>query len=216
MTTVWVLGAGKFGHRAVQKLQSLSSETQIVLVDQDPCALAICEGEGVETRTADVIEYLTRHLRLSEKPDWIVPAVPLHVAFEWIVSVLPDDAMVKKLAIPERLINELPCTPGAGKGKLFISLADFICPDDCCEPAGHCTVTGAPRPYDLFRKLARLQIENFIPVVVRSRQLAPGLGGYRPKDLFNALDQVKTAGTSILLSTACRCHGVLDAFALVK
>jgi len=215
MKTIWILGAGKFGRRAVHKLHSSQPDARIMLVDRDRSLLEPFESGSVETCAGDAIEYLCQHLGRQKTPDWIVPAVPLHVAFEWIKSVLKHIARVKKLGIPQALINHLPCIPAHEPGKIYISLADFICPDDCCEPDKYCTVTGKPRPYDLYQKLSQIRIENFHPVVIRSRQLAPGLGGYRPKTLFEALDRVQSADSPILLGTACRCHGVLDAFAVI-
>ena len=71
-----------------------------------------------------------------------------------------------------------------------------------------------PRPVDLFQLLRSLEYRHFKPVVIRSRQLLPGVGGYRPKALFGALAAVESADGPVMLSTACRCHGVLDAFRL--
>ena len=49
-------------------------------------------------------------------------------------------------------------------------------------------------------------------IVIQSRQLAPGVGGYAPSELFEVLSLVRSAETPVLLSTACKCHGVINAF----
>jgi hypothetical protein len=48
--------------------------------------------------------------------------------------------------------------------------------------------------------------------VIRSRQLAPGVGGYPPAALRQAEAASLAAPRSVLLATACKCHAVIDAF----
>ena len=97
-----------------------------------------------------------------------------------------------------------------------MSIADFICPDNCPEPPDICTVTRKPRPYSLFEHLEGVGTDRFTPVVIRSHQLAPGLGGYTPEMLYDTLKKVKNAVKPILFSSACRCHGVMNAFSISK
>ena len=213
---IWILGAGKFGQKAVQTLSAKFPNAQIDLVDRKPSAPVLSGPNNIRSHKTDAIHYLYSRLENHHTPDLIVPAVPLHVAFEWIRTVLTVDRVVEKVPIPKSLQEQLPCLPAPEIGRIYLSLADFRCPDDCCEPERYCTHTGQPRPYDLFQKLSEIRLENYVSVVVRSRQLGPGIGGYRPQDLFNALDRVQTARSAVLLSTACRCHGVLDPFFLLE
>jgi hypothetical protein len=39
--------------------------------------------------------------------------------------------------------------------------------------------------------------------------LGAGIGGYRSEHLFALLDTVEHARGELLVSTACRCHGVI-------
>ncbi len=95
-------------------------------------------------------------------------------------------------------------------GDIYVTHADFLCPDDCPEPALTCTVTKEPRQPDMYGLLERIRFQNFEPVVVQSRQLGPGVGGYRPDALFTLLSRLeKESGGTYLAATACRCHGVL-------
>ena len=213
---ICILGAGKFGQKAAQTLSADFPDGQIDLVDRKPSTQDLSGHNQVRSQKADAVHYLYGRLKNHNKPDWIVPAAPVHVAFEWIRMVLAVDRVIQKVPVPKLLQDQLPCLPTPEISRVYLSLADFRCPDDCCEPAQFCTHTGRARPYDLFRKLSEIRLENFVSVVVRSHQLAPGVGGYRPQDLFNALDQVQTARSPVLLSTACRCHGVLDAFFLLE
>jgi len=92
-----------------------------------------------------------------------------------------------------------------------MSLADFECPEDCPEPAGTCTHTGKPRIGRLFQMLSDLRYEDYRSVVLQSRQLSPGVGGFRPQSLFDLLGEVEGGDGPVLLSTACSCHGVMHA-----
>jgi hypothetical protein len=62
--------------------------------------------------------------------------------------------------------------------------------------------------------LKSIQPKDLKTVVIRSHQLAPGVGGYPPRALFAALNEIEAAQKPILLSTACSCHGVMDTFQL--
>ncbi|MBN2126224.1 MAG: hypothetical protein JW821_18130 [Deltaproteobacteria bacterium] len=114
--------------------------------------------------------------------------------------------------MPETIRPHLPHTWKGGEGSLLVSYADFLCPDDCPEPADFCTVTGLKRDVPLYRRLENLEVPEYHIHVVRSRQLAPGLGGYRVEDLARLLARVKDGGKrKWLVGTACRCHGTLSA-----
>jgi hypothetical protein len=119
---------------------------------------------------------------------------------------------VQKIAVPNDLIAALP-NPIKGKtGQLYISIADFKCPEDCLEPDEICTYTAEPRLMILHEFLKSIQLKDFKSVVIRSHQLAPGVGGYKPEALFEALKEIKATRAPLMISTACSCHGVVDAF----
>jgi hypothetical protein len=102
-------------------------------------------------------------------------------------------------------------------GQAYVSHADFICPDNCPEPEKICTHTGKPRPLDLFRLLGNVDFDDVLPIVIRSHQLLPGVGGIYPADLLDALDIVrKNSHRPLMIATACRCHGVVDFMRLEK
>ena len=107
------------------------------------------------------------------------------------------------------LLTALPNAMTGEGGAIYASIADFLCPDNCPEPADRCTHTGKARPVELFQVIHEIAGERCASVVLQSRQLAPGVGGYRPLALLNAFAQVRAANRPILLATACRCHGVM-------
>jgi hypothetical protein len=54
-------------------------------------------------------------------------------------------------------------------------------------------------------------LAHFESKVIRSQQLGLGVGGFGPEVLVNLVENIKKrrdTGCLILISTACRCHGV--------
>jgi hypothetical protein len=210
MDSYWILGAGRFGSLAVGRLLEQEQGCSLLLVDRDRAKLRALEAQGVVTIQQDAIDFLLSHP--ARGPEWIVPAVPVHVAFRWLCRQLASEADVEQSPVPEAVDPLVPNPLRDGKGGLYTSFATFRCPDNCEEPADTCTVTGRPRATNLFDVLRRLDLAGFKVHVVRSRQLAPGVGGYR----FSALGRLLQEGrrspeTPLLVATACRCHGVVHA-----
>jgi len=210
---ILILGAGKFGLHALRAAR-LRSKNRVTVVDTDPKRGIEVTESGGQFTFADSILFLSESLKGADPPDWIIPAVPLHVTFEWLRTTLPEVVSLEKLAVPNQVKEELPHPMPGTDGQLYVSHADFICPDDCPEPADICTYTGNAREPNLYEILAKIQFEDYTSVVVRSRQLAPGVGGIRPNDLFAALGEIVSSRGPVLLSTACKCHGVIQAFRL--
>jgi hypothetical protein len=209
-----ILGAGRFGRLAWERLRRRRPEAEIVVVDRDRPPGLVLEGPRGGFIAAEALAYLDGIPQLAEAADWIVPAVPVHVAGEWVRRQLARRGPVRRLPVPEALLCQVPNPLRGQEGQLYVSNADFLCPDDCPEPERICSVTGQPRPRVMWRHLARLEIPGFTPVVVRSRQLAPGVGGFRPSGLQAALARIQTAPGPVLLATACKCHGVVEALTL--
>jgi hypothetical protein len=204
----WILGAGRFGSRAARKLAEHLPGSPLTVVDRDPTRLESHQAEGRDVVCSDAAAFLHKNLLDAGSVDWVVPAVPVHLMLEWARLRLPG---LRVLRIPEAVAAALP-HPIRGAGEaVYTSLADFLCPEDCPEPAGCCTVTGKPRPFFLFAHIGELSVAPFAPVVLRSRQLLPGVGGIPPAAMLEALRALEEAGGPVLLATACRCHGVVHA-----
>ena len=213
MKQVWVLGAGNFGLKAVGRLERLYPAAKVTAVDQksDIAGLGAADGQVTYFR-GDAVEFLEKELKQKGGPDWIVPAVPFHVACKWIKRRLSSLGPVTDMELPLELVDLLPNTLQGKNGELYSSIADFKCPDNCNEPSGRCRVTKKERPFLMYERLASIDLKPFRSVVVKSRQLCPGAGGYKPADLFRALEAVQQYRGPVLLSTACKCHAVLNAF----
>jgi hypothetical protein len=206
-----IIGAGKFGSKAAARLRKKDAAAKITMVDQKPEALGHAQSLGVGVVCSDGVAYLIKVLETAHMPDWIIPAIPLHLAFEWVLSKTASHGLSIR-AVPEEVAERLPNPVRGPVGQLYVSYADFICPDNCREPFERCTFTGKPRRGLLYRTIEAMSGKDRCSVVVRSRQLAPGVGGYRPSDLAGSLEEVlECRAPLVLLSTACLCHGVIHA-----
>lgn len=197
---------------ACRRLHDREPGSQICLVDHDPRKLtSIGKNPALRTVNAAAVPYLADALASARPPDWIIPAIPRHVAFAWLRLQRPPGEVWRRIPVPSVVGKDLPLVMPGTSGELYLSLSNQLCPDDCPEPAGKCYVTGLPREYSLYDYLANLSPQDYSSVIIRSRQLAPGVGGYRPADLRQSLGQVLEFPGKIIISTACRCHGVSHA-----
>jgi hypothetical protein len=217
MQTFWIIGFGRVGRRALKRLQDRAHEADITVVDPRYSHGPTAAPDNVHWHAEDGVSFLVRRLtRHGDPSPWIVPALPLHLAYEWLAAALTSYGRFEPMPVPEAVAAELPNAVRGPEGQLYISIADFRCPDTCSEPHGKCPVTGSPRLYDLHAHLAGLHHAVYRSLVIRSHQLAPGLGGYRARRLTDALDTVRANPSAWLFSTASKCHGVMHAFAYEK
>ncbi len=210
MSSYLIIGCGHFGSRAILKLLEKDPRARITVVDRHKKQLEKISPLPVETIACDGRPFLEDLFSERRPVDYIIPAVPYHLAFESIPPFLKHLG-AKRVEIPP--LRGIP-NPMRGKaGDLYTSLANFLCPDDCPEPSQFCTITGKKRPRPLFKILADLK-GPFDSFVIRSRQLGSGVGGFRPKEWIDLIDRIKKQKRSnhlLLISTACRCHGVTSA-----
>jgi hypothetical protein len=206
MKEIWIIGAGRFGRMAADRI---TGNPRLVLVDVLGEKLQEAEGLKRTLVKNDGALFLLKHLRpgAEKLPDWIVPAVPIHLAAEWLLLQKGRD--LQRIPLPAELDSVLPNPLRAENGNIFVSHADFLCPDDCPEPRHVCTFTGKPRKQNMFELLANIQFPKWKSLVIRSHQLGPGIGGYRGQELFELADSVGKTRGPFLLCTACRCHGVI-------
>lgn len=210
MTQVWIIGSGRFGLRAAKwMLGHVKPEIDVTLVDRDRQSLENAASMGCTTVAGDGVEYLFREMSRTRGPDWVVPAVPVHLAWEWCRLTLGRHRL-KTCPIPEDMEEYLPHPIRGTDNQIYVSHADFLCPPNCSEPHDRCTMTGQPRKKDMFRWIEELAFPGFVPFVIQSRQLGPGVGGYTPADLYALADRISGHTGQCLVATACRCHGVIS------
>ena len=213
MEQYWIIGFGKVGRRALVRLRHKSPDADITIVDprfsEPPEALQTAQWHAEDGLTFLINKNLNVR---SEISPWIVPALPLHLAYEWIAVLLKESGPFKTCAVPDNVIPQLPNVVIGPAGQAYMSNADFICPENCNEPKKMCPVTGQPRSYRLYKHLSGVQPSGYRSLIIRSFQLAPGVGGYRGRHLIEVLTEIRANPGKYLLSTASKCHGVMHAF----
>jgi len=208
MQLIWIIGLGRFGSIAFQRLSKSGKNRHFILVDPVVQNLQKFKGPNTTLRISDGVNFLNTHLSNRRKPDWIIPALPIHLAAEWILVHLRSERL-KRISLPSTIETHTPNPIRGSNGDIYVSHADFRCPDNCDEPRDICTVTRKMRKQNMFELLGNLDIEPFKALNIRSHQLGPGIGGYRPEQLMALMENVEQARRPIILSTACRCHGVI-------
>jgi hypothetical protein len=210
MKQVWIIGSGKFGLRAARwMLRQNKPAIDVTLVDRDRPCLDKAASLGCTTVVGDGADFLFREMTRNGKPDWVVPAVPVHLAWEWCRLTLGTGRLLSHF-LPEAMDTRLPHPMRGTDNQIYVSHADFLCPPNCSEPDDRCTVTGKPRKKEMFRVIAEFNFPQMVSFVIQSRQLGPGVGGYTPADLFGLADRISRHRGRCLVATACRCHGVIS------
>ena len=210
MEEIWIIGVGRFGHIAFQRLSDAGKDRHFVLVDPEAEKLRRYKGKTATLEVSDGIKFLEKRLKMGRKPDWIIPALPVHLAAEWLVLHL-GPAKLKRVPLPSELDWLVPNPIRGSEGNLYVSHAAFRCPEDCDEPRDICSITRKMRHQNMYDLLLNLSFKPFNSLNMRSYQLGPGIGGYRAEQLLEMWATVEQTTGPILLSTACRCHGVITA-----
>lgn len=210
--SVIIIGAGKFGKKATERLYKRYPTARFIIVDirNDAFSFNISQYVNIETVVYDGVKYLIENQ--INPYSWIVPAIPLHLAFLWLHDIMMARRIeLRPYPLPESLIKCLPNVFIYKDNCVFTSYATFVCPDTCSEPQDICTYTKKPRNPNLFDLIAASIPEGFFGLVFRSYQLAPGVGGYPAHHLYRArkwLESIHT-GCRLIVATACRCHGIV-------
>lgn len=205
-----IIGCGHFGSRAAEQLLKRDPHSKIIAVDKNNRVLKKLSHLPVETIIDDGLSYLSQFLSEGRMVNYIIPSVPFHLAFEFILTRLKPLG-ARRIKVPS--LSGLPNSVIGKTGDLYTSLADFLCPENCPEPSRHCTVTRKRREKPLYTILGNLK-GSFESRVIISRTLAVGVGGFEPRLLLTLLEDMKKQKNSydlILISTASRCHGVTSA-----
>ncbi len=212
---IWILGAGRFGRIAAKRLTARYPQAALLVVDQHSERLnELHSALGVAIQHEDAIDFISR-VPIAED-QWIVPAVPVHVAFQWLIGQLRRKGALEALTVPEAVDLQVPNPYRVASGTLYASFATFLCPDACAEPEKVCTYTGHPRLGNLFERLAGIKVPDYRVEVIRSWQLSPGVGGYRGAQLQAVLQALLEVSGRAIVATSCRCHAVIDALTYDK
>lgn len=216
MREFWIIGGGRFGLRAAETIGAAGPAADILIVEKDPRRCREIERLGFRVFEADGIDFLKRRLTRPAQRQWIVAAAPIHVAYEWVRASLAGRTRIEPVAMPAEVSGLLPNAVRGSDAQWYASNADFICPPDCSESGRTCSFTGRERPRNMHAFIRHLYVPGVKILVVRSFQLAPGVGGLRPRDLLGALHQIQSTQSPCLLGTACKCHAVLNSFKMIS
>ena len=211
-----ICGAGQFGSRASYIL-SQDPKNKITIIDHDLKKLNQIDEPSATKIQFEVIDYLLRQQSLLRPENVIIPAVPFHLAFEWLIAMIQKDHQTHRLNVPPGIISKLPHPSQSNKKETICSYADFICPEDCVEPEHICTITGMPRGIPLFELMTGIKSKGFRTGVIRSRQIGPGIGGYSVREIWDLKERIVQGKIGKwVIGTACRCHGILSALKIIK
>ena len=86
MESFCILGAGRFGSLAVKRILARKKVSRLVVVDRDVQVLEKLGQKPIEIVEQDAIDFLVHYPGLGS--EWIVPAIPVHVAFAWLCRQL--------------------------------------------------------------------------------------------------------------------------------
>ncbi|MBI4800087.1 MAG: hypothetical protein HY794_15430 [Desulfarculus sp.] len=204
---VLILGGGRFGRLAAQRLGGR------VLALAEVAPAPDLAGLGVPVWPLEAVAAAQQALASPRSPAWLVPCVPVHFLVHWLLASLAGQG-ARPLPVPPEVEPGLPMLGRGQEGQLFLSLTDTLCPDDCPEPASVCPKTGQPRGLPLYRRLMDLSLPGWGVAVLRSHQLAPGVGGLAASEMLALRQRLAGQGGRWLVATACRCHGVLSGLEL--
>ncbi|MGQ9687896.1 MAG: hypothetical protein ACUVXF_03780 [Desulfobaccales bacterium] len=211
MARYLILGGGKFGRLALRRLPEQDEQARFLVIERRAETLAEVRRMGVERAEmleGDAIAYLAAHLTPGFPWDWLIPMAPVHVAYAWLLAGPLSGKGWEQAEVPASLESLAALAIRGREGELYLSRARHRCPDDCAEPP-ICPVTGEERGQPLFEKLMATSRPELPILVVASRQLAPGIGGYSPQQLLDLAERVADMSGPVLVATACRCHGVV-------
>ena len=214
--SIWILGYGKFGRRAAD-LMTDSSKTRphITVIDiESPDHVP----GGIDYIQADGALWFVDNFHRTSKIDRIIPAMPVHLAAEWVKGrLVAENRTVHQFPVPKEILPFLPNPYRINTNTYAISYATFHCPPDCNEPVEFCTVTGQSRPTPLYELVNRISLDDVVVLSLQSRQFAPGAGGFYPGDLWRLFDIVqKHLPADFLLCTGCKCHGIITGLSVMK
>lgn len=204
----FVIGAGRFGKKACLHLLK-GPRRQVVAVDPDKKSLLWAKEAKIEFYQLEGVSFLVHPPFKIDPDDFIIPALPIHLAAYWVLEKRPYNLDLTIGEMPEDITVQLPGALRLSDRSYATTHANFLCPEGCKE-GKTCPVTGMARKRPLYEILKEIKTNRALIHVIQSRQLGPGMGGYKMKELLNLMDLPWKEHQSIMIATACRCHGIVS------
>ena len=118
METVWIIGAGRFGRLAVKRLKK---NFHLVIVDIDINRLNAIRGSNVTLEQGNGIDYLTDNLSQKTMVDWIIPTLPVHLAWEWSQKKIGTHSFTTQM-IPDEIDSLLPHPVRGSQSQIYVTM----------------------------------------------------------------------------------------------
>ena len=128
--SIWIIGYGKFGRRAVEMMiKKGHSHPLVTVIDKEPRRDI---PNGIEYIRADGIKWFIDNFRKTSVVNRIIPALPVHLAAQWIKGrLISEKRMVREIPVPPEILPLLPNPYRLSADTYVVSHADFLCPPDC-------------------------------------------------------------------------------------
>ncbi|MGM0787682.1 MAG: potassium transporter, partial [Thermodesulfobacteriota bacterium] len=124
MEYIWIIGCGRFGKIALDRLSEQKGEKIFMVVDPDPDSLPE-PSAGVKFIKEDGVFFLKNHLEEKNAPEWIIPAVPVHLAARWCITTDHGDLSVRTCPPPGELKHQVPNPVFGPSGDIYTSLQKY-------------------------------------------------------------------------------------------
>ena len=118
----WIVGAGRFGRIAMERICRQMPDATLSIVDRRPFSVS---QRNIATICAEGIGWLTTALQPNAPVDMIIPAIPVHVAFEWIKSRLIDEYLTRPLAVPDKWLKQVPHAIRGDGGRVYLQRVEL-------------------------------------------------------------------------------------------
>ncbi|MCQ8892859.1 MAG: hypothetical protein NQU41_05705 [Candidatus Methanosuratincola sp.] len=225
--TVLILGGGKYGTIALNRLRGRSERIIVVDIDPDCQAGKYAEriflgnadpGKGSSLVLGDGASFLSRLIDRGDVPDFVILTIPKNVMAALFISWAESLGM-KVLFDPDWMLDVAKRFPEkwiVAKDQIFGVLVasyarDHVCLDGCTQPEV-CPVSGERREKSMI-ELAKSSVEGDFVRIFESRLLESDVGGVEGCAILEAYREFSSrahSGMRIAIGTACRCHAIVN------
>lgn len=199
-----LVGFGKFGRLAFDRLKTRFSSADFIIVDPILNLDSSLSNERIQLFPGNWGAFLADCHELLD-PDLIVPVAPSNIAVTYILVSKPE---TEPTDLPKEVALNFQNFSFVDRSTMWMSHANFMCPDDC-EEEETCAITGTRRT-PMFNKIQDISVSGFQTLVIRSSQVLPGVGAYTFHDLRLICESV-VPGKNYLIATSCKCHAIMSA-----
>jgi len=235
-----IAGGGHFGTEAL--ISAKESLAKIILIDEIPDCKASkfadervngidldeamsVKANNVKFFVCDAVKFLKDFLKKAT-PDYIVPAIPGHLAGKLVKRWLEDKDF--KIKFDSRLVREvlddipksmvIYCDENSGTIITSYMPKGSFCKIPCDQPIEFCPTTGKPKAGPMYKVLEHANWNKVkISKILISHKLQRDVGCFRGEELTSFLSSIEHIERpySLAIGTSCTCHGILNLFSVL-